>query len=381
VNSRERIVHTLNHQEPDRVPFDLGGTGLSTIHVTAYKNLRHHLGLPEIEPEVAFVPEQLVRVDEDLAQRLEADVRPVLPETASSFEYVFRDEGNYEAYTDEWGISWRMPREGGFYYDMYQHPLATADSLEEMKAHPFPDPLDDGRFATLREQAEAAAPKGKAVALAGPCAGIAEVYSWLRGYEEYYVDLARHKDWVGTMLDRLVEFKSAYWGRALHEIGDLVDVVVEADDLGSQHSLLMSPRTYRTVIQPRHKRLFSFIKEQASVKVFYHTCGAVRRLIPDLIEAGIDILNPVQISAADMDLWELKSEFGRDLVFWGGGVDTQGVLGTATPPEIKDHVRQNIEALAPGGGFVFAAVHDIQANVPPENIMAMWEAWQEYGVY
>jgi uroporphyrinogen decarboxylase len=381
VNSRERIVHTLNHQEPDRVPFDLGGTGLSTIHVTAYKNLRHHLGLPEIEPEVAFVPEQLVRVDEDLAQRLEADVRPVLPETASSFEYVFRDEGNYEAYTDEWGIGWRMPREGGFYYDMYQHPLATADSLEEMKAHPFPDPLDDGRFATLREQAEAAAPKGKAVALAGPCAGIAEVYSWLRGYEEYYVDLARHKDWVGTMLDRLVEFKSAYWGRALHEIGDLVDVVVEADDLGSQHSLLMSPRTYRTVIQPRHKRLFSFIKEQASVKVFYHTCGAVRRLIPDLIEAGIDILNPVQISAADMDLWELKSEFGRDLVFWGGGVDTQGVLGTATPPEIKDHVRQNIEALAPGGGFVFAAVHDIQANVPPENIMAMWEAWQEYGVY
>jgi uroporphyrinogen decarboxylase len=374
-------VHTLNHQEPDRVPFDLGGTGLSTIHVTAYKNLRHHLGLPEIEPEVAFVPEQLVRVDEDLAQRLEADVRPVLPETASSFEYVFRDEGNYEAYTDEWGIGWRMPREGGFYYDMYQHPLATADSLEEMKAHPFPDPLDDGRFATLREQAEAAAPKGKAVALAGPCAGIAEVYSWLRGYEEYYVDLARHKDWVGTMLDRLVEFKSAYWGRALHEIGDLVDVVVEADDLGSQHSLLMSPRTYRTVIQPRHKRLFSFIKEQASVKVFYHTCGAVRRLIPDLIEAGIDILNPVQISAADMDLWELKSEFGRDLVFWGGGVDTQGVLGTATPPEIKDHVRQNIEALAPGGGFVFAAVHDIQANVPPENIMAMWEAWQEYGVY
>jgi len=381
VNSRERIVHTLNHQEPDRVPFDLGGTGLSTIHVTAYKNLRHHLGLPEIEPEVAFVPEQLVRVDEDLAQRLEADVRPVLPETASSFEYVFRDEGNYEAYTDEWGIGWRMPREGGFYYDMYQHPLATADSLEEMKAHPFPDPLDDGRFATLREQAEAAAPKGKAVALAGPCAGIAEVYSWLRGYEEYYVDLARHKDWVGTMLDRLVEFKSAYWGRALHEIGDLVDVVVEADDLGSQHSLLMSPRTYRTVIQPRHKRLFSFIKEQASVKVFYHTCGAVRRLIPDLIEAGIDILNPVQISAADMDLRELKSEFGRDLVFWGGGVDTQGVLGTATPPEIKDHVRQNIEALAPGGGFVFAAVHDIQANVPPENIMAMWEAWQEYGVY
>jgi uroporphyrinogen decarboxylase len=217
--------------------------------------------------------------------------------------------------------------------------------------------------------------------LAGPSAGIAEVYSWLRGYEEYYIDLALNQEIVAIMLDRLVEFKSAYWERALGEIGDLVDIVVEADDLGGQNAPLMSPRTYRTLIQPRHQRLFSCIKEQAPVKIFYHTCGAVRKVIPALIDAGIDILNPVQISAAGMELHELKQEFGRDLAFWGGGVDTQGVLGTATPDQVKEHVRQNIEALAPGGGFVFAAVHDIQANVPPENIMAMWQAWQEYGVY
>jgi uroporphyrinogen decarboxylase len=157
--------------------------------------------------------------------------------------------------------------------------------------------------------------------------------------------------------------------------------VIEADDLGGQNAPLMSPRTYRSLIQPRHKRLFSFIKEQSPVKVFYHTCGAVKPLIPDLIEAGIDILNPVQISAAGMDLAELKREFGPDLVFWGGGVDTQHLLGTGTPEEIRAHVRQNIELLAPGGGFVFAAVHDIQANVPPENIMAMWETWQENAAY
>jgi len=374
VNSRERVRRALDHQEADRVPFDLGGTGLSTIHVTAYRNLRRYLGLPEVEPQVAFVAEQLVRVDEDLAERLETDVRPVLPGTSSTFEYRFRDEGSYRAYTDEWGIGWRMPVDGGFYYDMYHHPLAGARSLAELEAFPFPDPLDEGRFVTLRAQAEAAVARGKAVALAGPCAGIAEVYSWLRGYEEFYVDLARHKDWVGAMLDRLVAFKSAYWEQALGEAGDLVDVVIEADDLGAQHAPLMSPRTYRQVIQPRHKRLFSFIKAQAPVKVFYHTCGAVRRLIPDLIDAGIDILNPVQISAADMGPAELKREFGRDLVFWGGGVDTQRVLGMATPAEIGDHVRRNIEALAPGGGFVFAAVHDIQADVPPENVMAMWEA-------
>jgi uroporphyrinogen decarboxylase len=381
VDSRTRVLQALNHQESDRVPFDLGGTGLSTIHVTAYQNLRRCLSLPEVEPNVAFVPEQLVLVDADLTQRLEADVRPVLPGLASTFAYQFRDEGSYQSYRDEWEIGWRKPLDGGFYYDMYHHPLARAASLDELLAHPFPDPLDEGRFAPLRAQAEAARATGKAVALAGPCAGIAEVCSWLRGYEEYYIDLARHKDWVGAMLDRLVEFKSAYWQRALGEIGDLVDVVVEADDLGGQQAPLMSPRTYRQVIQPRHQRLFSFIKAQAPVKVFYHTCGAVRWLIPDLMEAGIDILNPVQISAADMDLHELKREFGRELVFWGGGVDTQQVLGTATPAEIKDHVRRNIEALAPGGGFIFAAVHDIQANVPPENIVAMWEAWREFGVY
>jgi len=374
-------VLALNHQEPDRVPFDLGGTGLSTIHVTAYENLRHHLGLPEVQSRVAFVAEQLVLVDKDVAERLQTDVRPVLPGSSSTFEYVFRDEGEYEAYTDEWGIGWRKPKEGGFYYDMYHHPLAGADSLSEIKSYPFPDPLDDSRFATLRAQAEAMAAEGKAVALAGPCAGIAEVYSWLRGYEQYYIDLALNQNWVAHFLDRMVEFKSAFWERALREVGDLVDIVVEADDLGGQNAPLMSPRTYRKLIQPRHKRLFSFIKAQAPVKVFYHTCGAVRKLIPDLIEAGIDILNPVQISAKGMDLAELKQEFGRDLVFWGGGVDTQAVLGTATPDEIRKHVKQNIDALAPGGGFVFAAVHDIQANVPPENIMAMCEAWQEYGLY
>jgi uroporphyrinogen decarboxylase len=203
----------------------------------------------------------------------------------------------------------------------------------------------------------------------------------MRGFEQYYVDLALNQDYVALMLDRLLEWKCVFWKHALEQIGDLVDIVVEADDLGGQTSPLMSPKTYRSLIQPRHKRLFSFIKTQAPVKLFYHTCGAVRAFIPDLIDAGVDILNPVQISSPGMDLVELKHEFGRDLVFWGGGVDTQRVLGTATLEEIRQHVKRNIEALAPGGGFVFATVHDIQANVPPENIMAMWETWKTHGVY
>jgi uroporphyrinogen decarboxylase len=375
------VLLSLNHQEPDRVPFDLGGTGLTSIHVSAYQNLRRHLRLPTVETTVAYTAEQLARVDDDLSERLHTDVGPVIPGPARSFHYAMQDEGAYDAYLDEWGIGWHKPKDGGFYYDMYRHPLAGASSLDDLRAHPFPDPLDDGRFADLRAQAEALRSQGKAVALAGACAGIAEVYSWMRGFEQYYMDLALNQDYVAYMLDRLVEWKCAFWGRALREIGDLVDVVVEADDLGGQTSLLMSPKTYRSLIQPRHKRLFSFIKQQAPVKLFYHTCGAVKTIISDLIDAGIDILNPVQISSPGMELDNLKREFGGDLTFWGGGVDTQHVLGTATPQEIREHVRQNIEALAPGGGFVFATVHDIQANVPPENIMATWEAWQEFGGY
>ena len=381
MNSRQRARLALNHQEADRIPFDLGGTGLTTIHVDAYQNLRGYLDLPPVQTRIMAMAEQLAEVDPDLSARLQTDFRLVMPGTPAGFRYTFRDEGAYEAYTDEWGIGWRKPKDSGFYYDMYHHPLAGVASMDEIKRYAFPEPEDVMRFATLREQVEAAVAQEKAVVLAGPCAGISEVYSWLRGYEAYYIDLALNQDTVAYMLDRLVEFKCAYWWRALQEIGDLVDVVIEADDLAGQHSLLLSPDTYRRLIKPRHARLFSCIKSQAPVKVFFHSCGAVRPILGDFLDAGIDILNPVQISAAGMNLSELKAEFGRDVVFWGGGVDTQRVLGRGTPEEVREDVKRNIEALAPGGGFVFAAVHDIQANVPPENIMAMWEAWQEYGRY
>ncbi|MFC2030253.1 uroporphyrinogen decarboxylase family protein [Chloroflexota bacterium] len=381
MNSRERVRLALDHRQADHVPFDIGGTGLTTIHLDAYRNLRRELGLPHLRPRVMAMAEQLAVIDEDVSVRLQTDVHLIQPGKSSEFQYTFSDEGRYEAYCDEWGIGWRKPKDGGFYYDMYHHPLAGAAPDGELRRYPFPNPTEDMRFATLREQAESGIAKGRATVLAGPSAGIVEVYSWLRGYEDFYLDLALNPDTVAYMLDRLVEFKCAFWERALSEVGDLVDVVIEADDLAGQQALLLSPKTYRTLIKPRHQRLFSFIKDQAPVKIFFHSCGAVRPILGDFIDAGIDILNPVQVSAAGMDLCELKAEFGRDLVFWGGGVDTQGILGGGTTQQVKEDVRHNIEALAPGGGFVFAAVHDIQANVPPENIMAMWQAWQEYGAY
>jgi len=381
MNSRERVTLALNHQEADRIPLDIAGTGVSQIHLTAYNNLRAYLNLPQREPQIKILAEQLALFEADIADRLETDFVFVMPEPPSTYELVFEDLGDYEAYTDEWGIGWKKPKKGGFYYDMYHHPLATAETLADFKAYQMPDPLDDNRYKNLRHEIETAYARGKAVVLAGPGSGILEIYTWLRGFEQFYIDMALNHDFVAYMLDRLVEFKQAYWQRALAEFGDMVTVACEHDDLAGQRNLLFSPDTHRKLLKPRQKKLFSFIKGLAPVKLFYHTDGAVRPLIPDLLEAGIDILNPVQFTAANMDLKSLKEEFGRDLVFWGAGVDTQGVLGSGTPAEVKADVERNIEALAPGGGFIFATVHDIQANVPPENIMAMWETWKTHGQY
>lgn len=381
MNSRERVQLALNHREADHVPLDIAGTGVSQIHITAYMNLRKYLKLPDRPPKIIFLAEQLARFETDIAERLETDFVFVLPQAPTGFEVVIRDEGAYEAFTDEWGIGWKKPKKGGFYFDMYQHPLANAETLADFRAYRLPDPLENGRYLNLRSEVEAAREWGKAVVLAGPGAGILEIYAWLRGYEQFYTDLVLNPEFVGYLLDRLVEFKQAYWQRVLPELGEWADVACEHDDLAGQRALLFSPETYRTVVKPRHKKLFQFIKAHAPVKLFYHTDGAIRPLIGDLLDAGMDILNPVQFTAANMELKSLKQEFGRDLVFWGAGIDTQGVLGSGTPAEVKADVKRNIEALAPGGGFIFATVHDIQANVPPENIMAMWEAWKSYGVY
>ena len=195
--------------------------------------------------------------------------------------------------------------------------------------------------------------------------------------------MVANQKFAEALLDIIMEVKMTYWARALELVGTNVMIVSEADDLASQDRCLISPALYRKLIKPRHTKLFSFIKKHAQVpvKIFYHSCGAVAPLVPDLIESGIDILNPVQVSAAGMDTKTLKQNFGRDLTFYGGGVDTQKILPRGTPQQVRDEVKRRLDDLAPGGGFIFNPVHNIQADVPPENILAMWETVREYGVY
>jgi uroporphyrinogen decarboxylase len=383
MNSRERLEMALNHKEPDRVPSDLGGTVLTTINHDVYGRLRARLGLPEKEVQLADIVQQVAVVDDDVRDLLKVDVRDVAPRSSASFNIGIRDDmPDYTYFYDEWGIGWKMPKEGGLYYDMFHHPLQGEISTGDIDTYPWPNPAEPARFTGLRERARYAAEvEQQGVVIGGLCAGIMEMVAWLRGFEDYFADFAANPKLMEYFLDKLVELKMEYWERALAEGGEYVTAIVEADDMAGQNGMLISLRTYRNIVKPRHKKLFDFIKARTSAKIFFHSCGAVRKVIPDFIDAGIDILNPVQVSAADMDSADLKREFGRDLTFWGGAVDAQNVLQTGSVQDVKNEARRRIEDLAPGGGFVFAPIHNIQHGVPPENVVAMWETLHECGNY
>ncbi len=382
MNSRERVLAALNHTEPDRVPFDMGGTVITGIHYKAYAALRDYLGLPKREPKIIDMIQQLALVEDDLMARLCVDMKNISPRSSASFNIIVEEMGEDTRFYDEFQIGWRMPKEGGWYYDMYDHPLQGDITEADIEAYRFPDARDPVRFVGLREAAlKIADEEQRAVVFGNISAGIFEMYTWLRGYRAAYTEWAEYPRLASKLMGRIFEMQLAYWEKALPIVGDVIDVAQCADDVAGQNGMLISPRSYRKLLKPLHQELFDYIHARTKAKIFFHSCGAVRAIIPDLIEAGVDILNPVQLSAAGMDLAELKREYGKDLTFWGGGVDTQRVFGTGTPQEVREDVKRHVTDLMPGGGFIFNTVHNIQGNVPPENIMAMWETLQEYGVY
>jgi len=383
--SYERVKAALEHREPDRVPFDLGASVLTGMNKATYRKLRQYLGLPEVEIQTYDPVQQLARIDQDVVERLKVDVRCVDPaRVRMPLMTDIRREGDYNCFEDQWGITWRMPVEGGFYFDMWKHPLAEAESIADLEKYPWPDPAAPERFATMKERADRFVNEEKRAYILGRhAAGIFEICLWVRGFENFFVDLGVNPQFAYALLDIITDLKMRYWEKALEAVGENVMIVSEADDIATQRGPMMSMEMYREFIAPRHRRLFEHIRKKArsEVYIFYHTCGAVKDLIPQLIDEGVDILNPVQVSAEGMDTKELKRLYGRQITFWGGGVDTQHVLPHSTPLQVRDEVRRRIEDLAPGGGFVFNPVHNVQGDVPPQNYMAMWETLQAYGVY
>lgn len=388
MNSRDRVLKTIGHEEPDRVPLDLGGTVDTGIHLTAYRNLIEFLDKEGIfdedgKPEYMERITGQAKIHDDIVDLLNIDVRGVTPNSPSGWDLEIKEEGGYKIITDELGMKWVMPP-SGHYYDQASdsHPLKSANSLDDIENYPWPDPSDKERINGLKNKIRDMG-KNHAVTLSGPFGGPMAMGFRLRGYKQFYLDLADNEEFACSLMDKITDLKIKFWSMALEELGDLIDIIAIEEDLGQQDRTLVSPEMYRNLIKPRHRRLFKYLLRNTddTTHLFLHSDGSIYDLIPDLIEMGVDILNPIQIGAANMAPEKLKSEFGQDITFWGGGVDTQGVLSFGSPEEVEEDVKKRIEAFAPGGGYVFSTVHNIQPEVPPENIMAMWRTLQEHGQY
>ncbi|MDR3719280.1 MAG: uroporphyrinogen decarboxylase family protein [Bryobacteraceae bacterium] len=405
LSSRDRVLATLNHREPDRVAVDLSGHRSSGISAIAYPKLRAALGL---EPRTVYVYDpiqQLAIVDQDVLDLFGVDTIEL---------------GREFCHEDRWWVDWSLPNgtpckmpvwaapekrddgwilrakdghalgrmpDGALHFDQIYWPLLDGEEdlgkLDDafqlsmwsvFGGPPQPDISVDDLAAgarRLRERTDRAI-----IGLFG--GNLLEIGQMLFKMDQFLMMLAGEPQRVHRFLDALVEYHLASLERFLGAVGPYIDIILFGDDLGAQNGPQISPRMYREFFQPREKIMWARAKQLADVKVMLHCCGAVRPLLPGLIEAGLDAINPVQISCRGMEAEGLKRDFGKDLTFWGGGCDTQSVLPQGTPEQVRAHVLRQCELMAPGGGFVFQQVHNIMANVPPENIVAMYGAVREF---
>jgi uroporphyrinogen decarboxylase len=327
LSSRERVLCALNHQEPDRLPIDLGGSVVTSIALSTYAAFRERLGLPRREVRTLETVQQIAWVDEDMMERLGLDVVPVFANPAAGYQPVFTQEPDgASAFKDEFGATLRKPP-SSFYYDWTAFPLSEP-SLEALTHMDWPDPADPARYRGLRERVQKLrASSDQALFGMAPCGH--DLFNQLmrvRGMQEGLIDLVANQDFAEAFLDRLTQTICTAQELFLSEVGDLIDVHFAADDLSGQAGPLISPRLYRRLIKPRQARILQTIRAKTQAKIFYHSCGAIDEFIPDLIEIGVEIINPVQVSARGMDSAGLKKKYGRNLSFWGGGCDTQNVL-------------------------------------------------------
>jgi len=373
---RERIQAALKRQSPDRVPVDLGSTLASTLTIGAHERLRAHLGIPAEKPAEVFSKRSCtVRPDEEILERFGVDTRPVLLGMPDE-----RPDRNVapNAFIDEWEVTWTQP-EGGHFINTdgpFRH--HEEPTIQDLDNHSWPDPADPGRYRGLRERARQLHEETDYAVVLGLGVGPVHQAQFMRGYAEWLEDLILNPAFAEGLLEHVTDVWIDVVTRAMREAGGHVDLVMFGDDVGTQKSPLMRPELYRKVIKPQHKRMIDAVKPFAK-PVLYHSCGSVHALIPDLIDVGVDILNPIQVSAKHMDTATLKREFGGDLIFWGA-IDNQGVLPRGTPQDVEAEVKRRIGDLGGGGGgYVVAPAHNIQQDVPPENIVTLYETALRYG--
>jgi len=402
------MLTALNHKTPDRIPFDFSGHRSSGIAAVVYPKLRRLLGLPEKTIRVYDVIQQLALIDEDVLDTLGVDTiemgRGFLLEGKDwkgwvlsdgtdcqipSYIHVERQGEDWILFSDD-GIKLGIKKKGWLYFEQTFFPLMDRgikdDDFSDLEnileqtmwsgilppgAHL---PLNDKGLKEMSEKAKTLY-KSTERAVIGLFGGsMFELPQWLYRMDNYLLYLRMYPDAADRLSEKLCSIHLDNLEKWLKAVGPYIDIILFGDDLGGQNSSLISPDMYRRYYKPFHKKLWNRARELADVKVMLHCCGGIRELIPDLIDAGLDAINPVQINCKGMDASELKTQFGDKLTFWGGGCDTRDILPYAKPDDVKKHVFDQLKILAPGGGFIFQQVHNILADVPPENILAMFEA-------
>ncbi len=377
MNSRERVLAALAHREPDRVPVDFGSTWITTITIPKYEELKRHFGIDS--PTVVMErSQQVCMVDERILDAFHVDTVGVFygPPELERNQFVELGEN---VYRDSWGITWHKPPTS-HYFDMLKPPLGGEITIHDVLTHPWPDPHDPGYTRGLRERVQKQRASTDRALVLNLSIWVLQCSQFVRGFEDWFVDLIAQPRLMEAIFDAITESLLGVVEDVLDEVGDLVDVVSVSDDMGHQDRPCVRPELYRRLIKPRHARLMEAIKSRTKAPVMWHTCGSVYDLLDDLIEMGVDALNPVQTDAAKMEPERLKRDYGDRLTFWGG-IDAIRVLPFGTPKDVEEEVKRKIRVFAPGGGYILNSVHNIQPNVPLENIFAMFEAAQKYGRY
>jgi uroporphyrinogen decarboxylase len=398
--SRDRILAALNHKETDRLPIDFAASRITGIHIDTYLELAAYLGLPLEDAGIYDVPQMLAEPSRNMIDYFQGDVvqlHRLVPAPAIGFRINdfrpgtlyngkpvlfpadYQEErdpaGDYIVRNSQGLPSYKMPKDG-FYFSRVSSPLEGVESAAEIDRFDFHE-FAPGEEMWLRSEAERLQ-TGQSAVLGQFGGNFFERGNRMFGMEDFLVKLLTDEKLVHYFFKRLLEATIEDFDNYYEAVGGRVDVIQLNDDLGSQDGPLISEELYISMVKPYQRELYRHIREKSNIKIFLHSCGGIYDFIPHFIEMGVDILNPVQYSAKNMDPVRLKREFGKDLTFWGGGCDAQKVLQHGTVPEVRDETKRMIDILAPGGGFVFSQVHNLQPNTPPENIAAMYDEALNY---
>lgn len=386
ITSRERVLAALNHEQLDRVPIDFGGNQ-SSIHVKAYKRLLEYLQIEEETIKFSEIGQHIAAISEDVLQRFHADVRYVRPDDAyvDASHPDLQVEGSYVGYYDQFGVFWGNTASKEFdeilYLDPVIHPLASATTVQDIDAYPWPDGSDPSRIQGVEEVARHLHEETQYAVSTGTIGNVFEYCTFLFGFVQTLKLVRKSPAIIIRTCEHLLDYWKAYNTAFLGKVGNYLDVICINGDLAEQSGPIFSPTFYEQHVMPLDKELVEHVKSLANVKVNYHCCGSIPLFIPHWITAGFDAMNPVQISAFDMEPCSLKQRFGNKIAFWGGLCDTQHVLPFSTPDQVRENVKKNMNCFKPGGGYIAANIHNITAEVPPENIIAMFDAAIEFGKY